>query len=213
MPPVLYHYCSVQTFVSIIENTNIWLSDANKTNDSTETKWMFSKMQEVINQAIEKYKNKYDEDVLELAKNITHQLIENIVTKKAPIDNNAKNFLICFSEAKDLLSQWRAYGNDGKGIAIGFNSSILASLENSSGFSFTKVIYDSKKIMHFLHKSYDKQLEWAIKSCIDKKTKNINIQELMLQISVIIISIWREGFVFKHSCFSEEQEWRIFRKF
>lgn len=30
LPPVLYHYCSVNTFLSIMENYNIWLSDAEK---------------------------------------------------------------------------------------------------------------------------------------------------------------------------------------
>lgn len=29
-------------------------------------------------------------------------------------------YAACFSEEKDLLSQWRGYANNGAGVAIGF---------------------------------------------------------------------------------------------
>ncbi|WP_416152053.1 DUF2971 domain-containing protein [Pseudomonas sp. Bout1] len=31
----------------------------------------------------------------------------------------------CFSKAGDVLSQWRAYADDGQGYAIGFDSKLL----------------------------------------------------------------------------------------
>ena len=41
--------------------------------------------------------------------------------------------LASFCEQHDLLSQWRSYGNDGRGIALGFNSSKLVELAQRNG--------------------------------------------------------------------------------
>jgi hypothetical protein len=37
-PDILYHYCSVDTFQSIILSKTLWLSDLSKSNDSKEGK-------------------------------------------------------------------------------------------------------------------------------------------------------------------------------
>ena len=49
-------------------------------------------------------------------------------------------FISCFSMEKDLLSQWRAYGDDGKGLALGFN---LKELDKDNIY-FEKVEYVDK---------------------------------------------------------------------
>lgn len=84
------------------------------------------------------------------------------MTKKVPIVHNSKSFLVCFSEAEDLLSQWQAYGNDRKGIAIGFNSNWLE--------SFTDV-------------------------------------------SMLILSIWQEGPIYKHDAFVKSKNGGYFIKY
>jgi hypothetical protein len=55
----------------------------------------------------------------------------------------------CLSEDGDLLSQWRGYADDGRGVAIGFESSFFSNLIDSmpdrfKGFDllFAKVKYD-----------------------------------------------------------------------
>ena len=46
-----------------------------------------------------------------------------------------------------MLSQWRGYGSDGNGIAIGFNAQLLRKLDiNGSRYKFIKVIYDNEKV-------------------------------------------------------------------
>ena len=38
-PKTLYHYCSLETFKSIMEKSTVWLSDIRKSNDSKEMLW------------------------------------------------------------------------------------------------------------------------------------------------------------------------------
>lgn len=212
VPKILYHYCSMEVFLSIIQNKSIWLSDANKTNDPSELNYIFNFFTSTIDECLEKYTDKYTNLIVQKVKAIANTTVYNLVYEKAPIARYKKNFICCFSEAKDLLSQWRAYGNDGNGVAIGFNSDMLSRMCCDESFGFTKVIYSEKKMKDFLDKTLLSKLQWAIDSCIDKgRDDKVDEQELLMQVSMIILSIWQEGFVFKHSSFREEREWRLYK--
>ena len=57
-------------------------------------------------------------------------------------------FITCFSEEKDLLSQWKGYANSGFGYSIGFKFSQIIERQKMKYFNFAtlkKVIYDSDK--------------------------------------------------------------------
>ena len=56
----LYHYCSLDTFLNIIKNSSIWLSDVQKSNDCREMAWFRQQYYEFL---LEKYNNTEDEDV------------------------------------------------------------------------------------------------------------------------------------------------------
>lgn len=212
LPPVWYHYCSVNTFLSIMENYNIWLSDAEKTNGYTEMKWLFDKIKEVIDEILSSYEDIFDHELLHRTKGIISEVLEKLLLKKAPVVKNAKSFMFCLSEANDLLSQWRAYGNDGKGVAIGFNTEVLSEFMSNPFYTLTKVIYSQEDTFKFLHIALDEQLKWSIESSIDSSNNGYNESKLVVNIFMLIYGIWEEGFVYKNNMFVEEQEWRIFRK-
>ena len=50
----------------------------------------------------------------------------------------------CFSEEKDKLSQWRAYGQDGEGLSIGFDFKVIKEVKNKNILA-EKVIYREDK--------------------------------------------------------------------
>jgi hypothetical protein len=55
-------------------------------------------------------------------------------------------FVACFSEAGDLLSQWRGYANDAQGISIGFYKPILQTFDTGGyNYHFKKVIYKERE--------------------------------------------------------------------
>ena len=58
-PKSLYHYCSLETFISIIRNSSIWLSDVKKSNDSKELIWL---RQHYYNYILDKYCHTDDAD-------------------------------------------------------------------------------------------------------------------------------------------------------
>lgn len=99
LPPILYHYCSLESAVAILESQTLRLSSMLHLNDGLEFKWLQRMFLERI---AEKHGDKFDESLI-LAKSFTS--------------------LYCFSMSTDddSLAQWRAYGKDGYGVALGIN--------------------------------------------------------------------------------------------
>lgn len=109
----VYHYCSLDTFLRIIKDKLLFLSDPLKMNDADELKYFFK----IIS----------DDCFKQLANRAgAPEINKDDVLKKLQTMVNQYVFIASFSIANDILSQWRAYGDDGKGVSIGFNfNSIL----------------------------------------------------------------------------------------
>ena len=103
----IYHYCSLSSFMAIVESKCMHLSNSFTLNDYTENR--------IIDSLYPLVKNK----LLEMGKK--PQEIEHVFTECKL--NTYPMYVACFSKIKDLLSQWRGYGDDGYGVSIGFRFS------------------------------------------------------------------------------------------
>ncbi|PWW40295.1 hypothetical protein DFO83_102113 [Idiomarina loihiensis] len=110
---MLFHYCSLDTLLKILKSRKIWLSDITKMNDPEEYKAGF----ELVNS---QFKNAFPHAADWL--NDNHYLS----------DQTEYLLLACsFSKKGDDLDQWRAYGENGAGVCIGFKKSILERLNDT----------------------------------------------------------------------------------
>ncbi|SFS88453.1 DUF2971 domain-containing protein [Sphingobacterium wenxiniae] len=125
---IIYHYTSLHSFISIIESQSLYCTNLNFLNDKKEYKFGIEQIKSVL----EKFKQEgFSQNIVEKFE----KHIDKIV--------NSERFVTCFSKSGDMLSQWRAYANQGKGISIGFDSSKLSrSLYQS--VKATHVEYDEK---------------------------------------------------------------------
>lgn len=127
---LIYYYCSIDTFISILSNCSLYVSDPTKMNDAEEfyqsTKLLKDKViDNYFDQLIEMLSQRpptgWDsQDIKRINKDA---LIEYIRIVDRTINNypNLSVFIVCFSKNKDLLSQWNKYADQGHGVAIGFN--------------------------------------------------------------------------------------------
>jgi hypothetical protein len=111
---LIYHYCSPQTFLQIIENKCIWLSSTNNMNDYSEGAWV---------------KNAFNKAVHDLKPLFGIEWV--IQTLQNYDDIDLKKYICCFSKDGDSLSQWRAYAQDGEGVSIGIEEDELGINEHS----------------------------------------------------------------------------------
>jgi hypothetical protein len=107
---VIYHYCRPEAFIEIIRTRSIWLSASYTMNDSTERSWGYSIFQ-MVAKALE------PDTGPEFIRQITAPVIAG--------DNFSMLMIACFSLDTDVLSQWRAYADDGRGFAVGFAARLL----------------------------------------------------------------------------------------
>ncbi len=130
----IYHYCSNDTFLKIITGSSIHLSSLSISNDRMEGKLVIDLMKEWASKNINPEPLRRD----------FLMLVENINSRYDGLG-------FCLSEEGDLLSQWRGYADDGKGISIGFSKDYLESIANKSlpgifpEIRLHKIEYDSKK--------------------------------------------------------------------
>lgn len=194
MSELIYHYCSVETLRLILLNKTLRLTTAEKMNDGFECKqlqnYLISNFDKIACRCRVNVEKQQQKDNLEL---LLIELKTTINDKDFLSNSKIINpYLACFSKHGDLLSQWRGYADDGAGVCIGIDVSVL---EN----------YLKPPIEVFdVYYSTDAEFEDEICDCIcDFAISNKSITpELKVEIEYFASE-------FKHSSFSEEAEMRI----
>jgi hypothetical protein len=190
VPQTLYHYCSVEAFLQIIETKSIRLSSVLGFNDYLETKWI----EPLIEAAIEPKKTAKNELFFDTVMQHYH-------------DNQTIPFMTCFSSDGDTLSQWRAYAADGYGFAIGLNpkyfplerqAPYLRDDEHAIGIS--EVVYN-QEAQHDLVK---KVIDTHLADCCEGD--NALMVHHAVECATVLL---RYSLIFKNTKFNEEMEWRI----
>ncbi|MCU4163929.1 DUF2971 domain-containing protein [Carboxylicivirga caseinilyticus] len=146
---ILYHYTSVDTFLKIFKEgtKNICLraTHAAYFNDPYEGKYTVELLEESF--------RKYEEDNnIKERKQGMNQLVINFIHSAL-----GEPYLLSFSEHPDSLTMWRAYGDNGNGIAIGFDKYVIGSNpEEKPNVNLIDCLYDESKIKAILQTHWDK---------------------------------------------------------
>ncbi len=191
LPKILYHYCTSDVFEKIITEKSFKFSDIKGTNDYSEnlTKYMSWLIES---------KHIFSSTNVEIR--------EKIIKEIKALNHYKLNqyFIACFSSVRDDLGLWRtSYGDNGKGICIGFNPEFFTKnsyrLNPLSSLGWTKIEYDiaeQKKIINNeinrlegYESKYNEETEMIIAEIAD------NLKDLSLCI--------------KHRAFNIENEWRL----
>ena len=154
----IHHYCGVEAFRKILARKRLWVSDAYYMNDYLEHKLILNKAVKRLNSLATGPKN--GEFYGKLAQSLTNPLLTSF-----------HPYVCCFSGKDDLLSQWRAYSDDGAGFAIGFSTKRLdlhfESAHNKwMGVQIVKVEYDADKQDELLDKEIEQRLARYLELCV-----------------------------------------------
>lgn len=100
---VCFHYTSLQTFLAIAENSSIRLTDLKTSNDLLEGYYLVDSLADYLGHL------GCPPHFIESCRQVVSRLVD-IYTY----------YGFCLTTEGDDLGQWRAYGNQGRGVAIGF---------------------------------------------------------------------------------------------
>ena len=208
-PDVLYHYCTLDTFYNIMKNQSIWLSDVTKSNDSKELVWATRQCEIAVIRKFLEYSErmKANDNFINTRFVDFHKITDQF--QSMDTSKSLKSWVFCLSEKGDNLGQWRGYADDGKGISIGFYSSIFNSqiptINGPMDFNqdkiyciFDKIEYDTFDINQLLTPA---DLNILSSSCEFEELEGC-FRKLMLYATVLAP-------LYKSDAFAEEKEWRL----
>ena len=210
----VYHYCSVESFYSIISNSTLRLSDIDKSNDYMERKWL---QRFILETALEEYeKNPFpfsfeDGGTEYNGRDAVRELIgfELKSTGQHWYDDFI-TYAICFSERGDSLSQWRGYADDGSGVCIGFRADKLreklVDIHEADGpghtFQFQPIRYTQQEQKDMI-RPYIRSIFQVLNALLKQNAQPTG------EIIKLFRAINGESAFCKNPAFSEEHEWRL----
>jgi hypothetical protein len=189
-PTTIYHYTSTEGLIGILSTGKMWFTDILYMNDSSELTYAMELIYSVLEKTTKQYENEIFSEVLENVWNFSDDFL-NI-------------YVLCFTEDRDLLSQWRAYGASGNGYAIGFDAEI-----SNHWFSLSKVQYIPenqklivKEVIDEVYNVFNEELN----NLVDLQYKEFLIHQAAYTLDELLFNI---ALQFKHPSFAEEKEWRL----
>lgn len=124
----IYHYCSTDAFLKILLSNSIFLTHCRMLNDGKEDRMFLNSFLEFD------LVDDYSDVEIEIARKIIDEYKKKVTFP----------YIACFSKKDDILSQWIAYGDDGRGVSIGFDLSKIPFIDllNEQHGDNPKVIID-----------------------------------------------------------------------
>jgi hypothetical protein len=197
---LLYHYTSVESFVSIINRSELWASHIRYLNDTSEQRLMLDHARARIQARLDADDDSDHDRLL---------LFQSLVSSPPEVDL----YVLSFSkDGGDRLTQWRGYGGSA-GVAIGFDSVELqkrcSAFTNANsrnrqypmGFAILNPV-------HYIEPSGDERPNKIIDIFLDNpdvtvhESRFTNEEAFARRVSLSSSSL-------KHKAFYDEREWRI----
>lgn len=202
--PLLAHYTSLSTMESIFRAEEIWMSHPFLMNDEEELKWG-------IIEGVNRIRtNESLASAFGSASNYAAFLEAVEIAKDKEGSSNALDtYVACFcrheKDDKDgLLSMWRAYGADGGGVAIVFDTNVLVE-DDDSPLIIAPVRYATTKERYAW-------MDWALGICSGAITgfgSNANDIDIGRIADAYFERLRYFALFTKHAAFREENEWRV----
>lgn len=198
MPEVLFHYTSAIGLKGIIENRTIWASDFHHLNDTGEIH-TGQKLGASLIQSIFAGMGDYGNGLIGLATAIT----ENLAM--------ANIFVASFSEDDDSLPQWRAYADDGHGVAIGMSlRNDLWPEQGLFGRILVKCSYSEEETEERLRKALSRMREALDRLLAEDHANPRALGLIWAVVRTVVFEVAHLATAgLKHPSFASEREWRF----
>lgn len=195
MSNTVYHYCSVDTFLKIITNKELWLTDVTKSNDSKELQLVLDCLTKKLDQR-KSFTNGINEDFSPLS------MFSDFLDEFKKFEQLFH--VCCFSKDHDSLSQWSMYADNATGIAIGFNSTSFTNLKNfDKNIDFGQIMYSLNSFSDIL----DKKLK-TFNNMFHNSKKDDHSWYLEFM-HYVIDDVLKMAYLYKNPSFKQEHEYRI----
>jgi Protein of unknown function (DUF2971) len=180
----LFHYCSSESFQKILASKKLRFTDLFSSNDPREYWHGYGMVTATIDDLVSIEKN------FIASKNLS-ALKKNIIQ----FSNHSNLFCCCFSEVRDPLPMWRAYGGDHSGVSIGFRPRAIIDMPGR----IQKVLYTDANYQRSLKAQFSQYAATNARSHNEDLVTSVGD---VSEVASILIGM-------KHDSWSYEREVRI----
>ncbi|HXL98453.1 MAG TPA: DUF2971 domain-containing protein [Rhizomicrobium sp.] len=202
-PSTIYHYTDGVGLSGILESGKIRLTDIFDLNDPTELRHGVRHASEILDARAPQ---------VHTAGKLFAQDFKILVSEGAT--KIADFYVACFSAVGDDLGQWRAYANNGRGFALGFDGKSLETayahhtVDEKSGCTFP-VSYD-EKLLRDIQNDLVCRIVPLIASPEGRGLAAADLNDYMKELSISLsVPTIRAALFFKHPAYLNEQEYRF----
>ena len=186
-PQRLYHYTTLSSFNEILKSEELHASSVLFLNDSSE----FTTAREATLEALEDRARKGDAPLRPY-----YDAFRSVLAHYLPASSL---FVASLSAARDDLSQWRAYGGDGRGLALGFMRVHLSRQLQAEGHLLAECVYHQDDLTR-------RALTFVNQQARDLAASGLGATRASLD---FLEAFQRFAPRFKNGAFAAEAEWRI----
>jgi hypothetical protein len=205
-PPMLYHYTTESGLRGILESGTLWFSDIFAQNDPSELRHGLGIAIDLLKSRITKERPEIDT----FARQVERFDVD------AGIEAAGHFFICCFSADGDELGQWRAYADNGRGFALGFDTELLenAFVKKKNGkpdkhHSTFHLTYDDAELTRLqtgLTDLIDPLISLPRSTAVSGDALHAYMMEVLVYHSMNVI---RGVMFFKHEAYRAEKEYRF----
>lgn len=212
---MVYHYCNVETFLNIIRNHTLRMSDIFKSTDNLEAKSILDSVKNRVFDMYIKDGGFINSPIYGMEKDSAFGYILENVMKNIISDSDRLYYVTCFSEKSDLLGQWREYADKGRGIAIGFDENWFVKLCGivKDVFRFEKVQYEhnDKKVEKTIQNRAELIYRGILQDIDSYNTKGLLESQYKNSYEITIAKklLYNDSIFIKRKEFEIEHEWRL----
>ena len=189
-PATLYHYTSCAGLIGIVESKCLWASGLQHLNDIGELKHALSIVRKLLNLHLRAERGPWND------------LYRILLDDDLAWLGDFTIFIGSFSEAKDKLSQWRAYCSNEGGFSLGFDTGIIKRQAVFQHFALRKCEYDLKRQEAICDELISVGCNQAQKKTTEGEKRMALLEHFVMPFILIAPAL-------KNPCFEEEQEWRL----
>jgi hypothetical protein len=188
----LFHYTDTTGLIGILKSQGeLWATDVRCMNDTDE----FTLGHRFIEQALK-----------DRTAHPSHKLLARLLSHPSYVSPLV--FSISFSEDRDLLSQWRAYTDNGAGFSVGFDHASLDTLS----FEGKPAIKHMVKVMYDRHRQEEcagRLVESVLNTLAPLANETLTAQDDQFLVMALGLLVPTFAVMCKNPAFSEEREHRV----
>ena len=199
-PEIIYHYTNDVGLRGILETGQLWLTDIFNLNDPSELSHSLSHAVNILNGKAAKGPPESQVFAKRFAA-FHHEGLQQI----------AHYFVCSFSSDGDELGQWRAYADNGRGYALGFDARVLEKdFHKDNGATFPVTYKDA--VLVAIHREMIDSMFDLISlpqgQNLEAATVDMYLEELSGHLSIYAVLA---ALTFKHEAYKNEREYRFFQ--